>query len=420
MDLFDKCRAFHSDPTFAERMGYPANPRRAKDLGLYPYFIPLDHAEGTEVVISGRRLIMLGSNNYLGLTMHPEVRAAAAAAIREYGTSCTGSRFLNGTLVLHAQLEDRLASFLGKDAALVFSTGYQTNLGVISALIGRRDVVICDKDNHASIVDGCRLSMGRMLRYQHNDMTDLEKVLRACPAGAGRLLATDGVFSMSGEIAPLPEIVALCRQTGTRLLVDDAHGIGVVGSGRGTAHLHGVQDHVDLLLGTFSKSLASIGGYIAGEATTIHWIRHMARSLIFSASLPAPNVASALAALNILEREPERVEQVNANADRLRTGLQDIGFDVGRGVTPIIPILIGNAMDALKAWRALFDAGVYVNVAIPPAVPQGQSLLRTSVMATHTDEQIGTVLSAFSSLRRTMPNRSSSPAPEEDAGRSSP
>lgn len=398
MDLFEKCRGFYSDPAVAESMGYPASPHRAKEMGVYPFFIPLDHAEGTEIVIGERRLIMLGSNNYLGLTMHPEVRNAAEAAIREFGTSCTGSRFLNGTLTLHCELEERLAAFLGKEEAIVFSTGYQTNLGVFSALIGRNDIVICDKENHASIVDGCRLSLGRMRRYRHNDMEDLERVLQACPDDVGTLLATDGVFSMSGELAPLPEIVSLCEERGTRILVDDAHGIGVVGTGRGTAHLQGVEDRVDLLLGTFSKSLASIGGYVAGDTATIHWIRHLARSLIFSASLPAPNVAAALAALDIIEREPERVEKVNAVADRFRNGLRELGFDVGQSVSPIIPVFIGDSMDALKAWRFLFDAGLYVNVAIPPAVPSGQSLLRTSLMATHTDEQIEKMLVAFAAL----------------------
>lgn len=401
MDVFEKCRGFYSDPAVAESMGFPANPQRAKEMGIYPYFIPLDHAEGTEIVIGERRLIMLGSNNYLGLTMHPAVRHAAEAAIREFGTSCTGSRFLNGTLTLHCELEERLASFLGKEEALVFSTGYQTNLGVLSALIGRNDLVICDKENHASIVDGCHLSLGRMRRYRHNDMEDLERILNACPDDAGKLLATDGVFSMSGEIAQLPEIVSMCEETGTRLLVDDAHAIGVVGAGRGSAHLYGVEDRVDMLMGTFSKSLASVGGYIAGETTTIHWIRHFARSLIFSASLPAPNVAAALAALDIIEKEPERADQVNAVADRLRNGLRELGFDVGRSATPIIPVFIGDSIEALKAWRFLFDAGLYVNVAIPPAVPPGQSLLRTSVMATHTDEQIEKVLEVFAALGET-------------------
>lgn len=398
MDVFEKCHAFYADPDVAEKMGYPANPTRAKELGLYPFFIPLDHAEGTEIVIQGRRLIMLGSNNYLGLTMHPAVREAAQAAIGKYGTSCTGSRFLNGTLTLHCELESRLASFLGKEDAIVFSTGYQTNLGVISSLLGRGDVVICDKENHASILDGCRLSFGRMLRYAHNDMQDLERVLTAAPEDAGKLLITDGVFSMSGEVAPLPEIVSLCEETNTRILLDDAHGIGVIGEGRGTAHAQGVSDKVDLLLGTFSKSLSSIGGYIAGSTEVIQWIRHLARSLIFSASLPAPNVAAALAALDIIEQEPERVVRVNEVADRMRTGLRELGFNVGQSVTPIIPVFIGDSLEALKVWRHLYDAGVYVNVAISPAVPQGQALLRISVMATHTEEQIEKSLHAFAAM----------------------
>ena len=381
-------------------MGYPANPQKAKELGLYPFFIPMDQAEGTEVVIDGRRLIMLGSNNYLGLTMHPDVREAAHAALREFGTSCTGSRFLNGTLALHHELEARLAAFLGKEDAIVFSTGYQTNLGVFSALIGRNDIVVCDKENHASIVDGCRLSLGRMKRYRHNDMEDLERVLASCDESAGTLVATDGVFSMSGELAPLPEITEICASQGVRLLVDDAHGIGVVGEGRGTAHLQGVAERADLLLGTFSKSLASIGGYVAGDRDTISWIRHLARSLIFSASLPAPNVAAALAALDIIEQEPDRVDRVNAIADRMRTGLRDMGFDTGSSVTPIIPVFIGDSLKALQVWRYLFDHGLYTNVAIPPAVPVGQSLLRTSVMATHTDEHLDSALRTFAEMGR--------------------
>ncbi|HDS29160.1 MAG TPA: pyridoxal phosphate-dependent aminotransferase family protein [Candidatus Acetothermia bacterium] len=405
MNLFDKCSRFLDDPAFAVRLGYPASPQVAKEMNLYPFFIPLDEAEGAEIVVNGRRLVMLGSNNYLGLTQHPDVRAAAEAALRRYGTSCTGSRFLNGTLHIHCELERRLAEYLGKEEAVVFSTGYQSNLGVISGLIGRRDIVLCDKENHASIVDGCRLSLGRMVRYQHNDPDDLDRLLRSCPEEAGKLVVTDGVFSMSGEIASLREIAALCREHDARLMVDDAHGIGAVGDGRGTAHWLGAAEQVDLLMGTFSKSLASIGGYIAGDAAPIHWIRHMSRSLIFSASLPAPNVAAALAALEILQREPERVHRVNALADSLREGLRQLEFDVGNSQTPIIPVFIGDALEALKAWKMLFDAGVYVNVAIPPAVPQGQSLLRTSVMSTHTEAQIERVLAAFAALRRPMRER---------------
>jgi 8-amino-7-oxononanoate synthase len=401
-DLFEKCRGFFSDPSVAESMGYPASPNLAKELGVYPFFIPLDQTEGTEVTIQGRRLVMLGSNNYLGLTMHPEVREAAVRAIQEFGTSCTGSRFLNGTLALHGELERRLALFVGKEKALVFSTGYQANLGVLSALIGRSDIVVCDKEDHASLIDGCRLALGRMARFRHNNAADLDRVLAACPPDAGKLVVVDGVFSMSGEIVSLPDILAVCRKHAARLLVDDAHGVGVLGGGRGTATHFGVIDKVDLVVGTFSKAFASIGGFVAGDEATIHWIQHLARSLIFSASLPAPNVAAALAALDILEREPERVERVNAIADRMRESLRDLGFDVGESETPIIPIFIGDSLDTMRAWRALFDAGVYVNVAIPPAVPQGKALLRTSYMATHTDEQMSRVLEVFASVGKSL------------------
>ena len=400
MDLFEKCRRFASDPSMAESMGFPTNPQRAKELGLYPFFIPLDHTEGTEVEIEGRRLIMLGSNNYLGLTMDPSVRNAAVEAIREYGTSCTGSRFLNGTLALHGELEDRLSAYLGKERALVFSTGFQTNLGVLSALVGRGDVVICDKEDHASIVDGCRLALGRMHRFQHNDPEDLARVLAACGPNLGKLVVVDGVFSMGGEIAPLPDLIPVCKEHGARLLVDDAHGIGVIGGGRGTAAHHGVMDDVDLIVGTFSKSFASIGGFVVGESAVIEWIQHLARSLIFSASLPAPNVAAALAALDVMEREPERVARVNEIADRMRAGYRALGFDVGESETPIIPIFIGESLTTIKVWRGLYDAGVYVNVAIPPAVPPGKSLLRTSVMATHTNEQLDRALEAFAEVGR--------------------
>lgn len=402
VDLFEKCRGFLSDPAVAESMGYPASPNRAKELGIYPFFIPLDETEGTEVSIQGRRLIMLGSNNYLGLTTHPEVREAAARALREFGTSCTGSRFLNGTLALHGELERRLARFVGKEKALVFSTGYQANLGVLSALIGRSDIVVCDKEDHASIVDGCRLALGRMARFRHNHPEDLDRVLAACPSSAGKLVAVDGVFSMGGEIVPLPEIASVCRRHGARLLVDDAHAMGVLGGGRGTAVHFDMVDDVDLIVGTFSKSFASIGGFVAGDEAAIHWIQHLARSLIFSASLPAPNVAAALAALNVMEREPERVDRVNAVADRMRREFVRLGFDVGESQTPIIPIFIGDSLATMKAWRALFDAGVYVNVAIPPAVPPGKALLRTSYMATHTEAQMDRVLETFCAVGRSL------------------
>lgn len=402
MDLFKKCRGLFSDPTVAQAMGYPMNPQAFQAMGLYPYFIPLDQTEGTQVTVDGKRLVMIGSNNYLGLTAHPKVRQAAIDAVREFGTSCTGSRFLNGTLALHNELEERLARFVGKEKALVFSTGYQTNLGVLSALIGRGDVIIGDKENHASLVDGSRLALGRLLRFRHNDMEDLERALRACPSKAGRLVVVDGVFSMSGEIAPLPEIIPLCQKYGARLMVDDAHGVGVVGQGRGTAAHFGVTEDVDLIMGTFSKSFASIGGFIAGEETTVHWIKHLARSMIFSASLPAGNAAAALAALDVMESEPERVDRVNVIADRMRRGYRDLGYDVGESQTPIVPIMIGDQMKALKLWKALFEAGVYTNVVVPPAVPAGGALLRTSYMATHTDEEMDQVLAAFDEVGKTQ------------------
>jgi 8-amino-7-oxononanoate synthase len=401
VDLFEKCRAFYSDDELAHKMGYPASPREAQAMGLYPFFIPLDESEGTEARIDGRRLIMIGSNNYLGLTAHSHVRQAAMEALERFGPSCTGSRFLNGTLALHEELEHRLAGFVGMEASLVFSTGYQTNLGTLSALIGRSDVIIGDRENHASLVDGSRLSAGKLLRFRHNDMHDLERVLASAPKEAGKLVVVDGVFSMSGEIAPLPEIAFLCQKYGARLMVDDAHGIGVTGLGHGTAAQYGLTDQVDLIMGTFSKSLASIGGFIAGEAQAIHWIKHTARSLIFSASLPAPNVAAVLACLDVIEQEPERVKRVNQIADRMRMRYRELGLDVGRGSTPIIPILVGDQLKTMKMWKALFDGGVYTNVAIPPAVPAGESILRTSYMATHTDEQMKEVIDIVARAART-------------------
>lgn len=400
MDLFEKCRGFYSDPAVAHAMGYPASPHEAQAMGLYPFFIPLDQSEGTEAVVDGKRLIMIGSNNYVGLTAHPKVRQAAIEALQRFGPSCTGSRFLNGTLAMHEELEERLARFVGMEAALVFSTGYQTNLGTLSALVGRGDVIIGDRENHASLVDGSRLALGRLLRFRHNDMEDLERVLIGAPENAGKLVVVDGVFSMSGEIAPLPEIVSLCHKHGARLMVDDAHGMGVTGRGHGTAAHFGLTDEVDLIMGTFSKSFASIGGFIAGAASTIHWIKHLARALIFSASLPAPNVAAALAALDIIEQEPERVERVNTIAERMRNGYRELGFVVGASETPIIPILIGDQMKTMRTWKALFEEGVYTNVAIPPAVPPGKSILRTSYMATHTDEQMDEVLRVFARVGR--------------------
>jgi 8-amino-7-oxononanoate synthase len=383
MALFEKCYKF----------------TRAKEtmaMGVYPYFIPLSDTEGTEVIIDGRKLIMIGSNNYLGLTTHPKVREAAIEALRQYGPSCTGSRFLNGTLHLHMQLEEELADFVEKEAALVFSTGYQTNLGTISALVGKGDVVITDKEDHASIVDGCRLSFGKMLRFRHNEMADLERVLKKCDPDQGKLVVVDGIYSMGGDIAPLPEIVTLCKKYDARLMVDDAHSVGVLGkNGRGTADHFGVTDDVDLIMGTFSKSFASMGGFIAGSEPVIHYIQHHARSLIFSASMPPACVAACLAALEVMLTEPERPKRLMAIADKMRKGYQELGYDTGDSQTPVIPIIIGDDVPTLMMWRALFDSGVYTNAVIPPGVPPNKSLLRTSYIATHTDEQMDRVLMLF-------------------------
>ncbi len=380
MDLFEKV---HSG---LERV------ENARQAGLYPYFIPLTNNEGSESYIGDHRLIMIGSNNYLGLTMHPKVRRAAIEAVRRYGTSCSGSRFLNGTLELHLELERRLAEWVGKEATLVFSTGYQTNVGTISALIQRGDYVITDKEDHASIIDGCRLSYGTMKRFIHNDMASLERVLASLPEEGGRLVVVDGVFSMGGDIAPLPELVELCKKYGARLMVDDAHSIGVLGGGRGTAAHFGLTDEVDLIMGTFSKSFASLGGFIAGDKKVIEYIQHTARSFIFSASIPPANAAAALAALEVMQEEPERIAQVNENGAYMRRRYRELGFNIGKSETPIIPIIIGDDNKTLMAWRMLFERGVYTNPVLPPAVPPKLSLLRTSYIATHTREQLDRVL----------------------------
>jgi len=382
MDLFDKCSSFTT----------------AKDAianGIYPYFIPLNENEGTEVVFQGKRLIMCGSNNYLGLTTHPKVREAAIDAIKRYGTSCTGSRFLNGTLALHEQLEHELAEWVGKEASLVFSTGMQTNLGTISSLIGRDDIVILDKDDHASIVDGARLGYGKIERYRHNDMDHLARVLKSLPEGPGKLIVVDGMFSMEGDLAPLNEIAPLARQYGARLMVDDAHAMGVLGGGRGTSAHLGVTDQVDLIMSTFSKSFASLGGFIAGSEDTIHYIQHFARALIFSASIPPANAAAALAALHVMREEPQHAARVIQVAEKMREGYRSLGFDIGNSVTPVVPIIIGDDTKTFLTWKKLFDNGVFVNPVISPAVNQGHQLLRTSYMATHTDDQMDKVLEVF-------------------------
>ena len=388
-DLFDRCRRF----TAAREM---------IDRGLYPYFQPIESSEDTEVVIRGQRKIMVGSNNYLGLTHHPYVLERAREALYRYGTGCTGSRFLNGTLDLHGELEERLARLMGQESALVFSTGYQTNLGVISTLVGRGSVAIHDKLNHASLVDASMLAGGEMARYPHADMDALRRLLEAS-AGKGMLVVTDGIFSMEGDIAPLPAIVALAEEFGARVMVDDAHSVGVLGEhGGGTAQHFGLEDGVDLVMATFSKSFASIGGAIAGPADVIHYLKHHARTLIFSASMPPSAVATVLACLEVMEREPERRERLWDNAGYLRGGLQSLGFDTAESETPIIPVSTGHMEHTFIFWKALFDAGVFTNPVLPPAVPESACRLRTSVMATHTREQLDQVLDAFARVGRNL------------------
>jgi len=376
--------------------------REARRKGLYPYFIPLDENEGTEVVYEGRRIIMCGSNNYLGLTTHPKVRQAAIDAIQRYGTSCTGSRFLNGNLSIHEKLESEIAEWLGKEAALVFSTGMQVNLGTISALVGKGDIVILDKEDHASIVDGAFLSGGKIERFRHNDIEHLKRVLQSLPEEKGKLLVVDGLFSMEGDIAPLPEIIPLCEEYGVRIMVDDAHAMGILGGGRGTAAHFGLTDKVDLIMSTFSKSFASLGGFIAGDADVVDYIKHKARSLIFSASIPPANTATALAALQVMREEPERIQRVNDIAKFMCTEYKKLGFDTGNSVTPIIPIIIGDDEKTFLTWRLLFDNGVFVNPVVSPATAPGRQLLRTSYMATHTDEQLERVLEIFAKVGKEM------------------
>lgn len=392
MDIFEKV---YCD----ERL---ARAREVKERGLYPYFVPLDGTEGTEVAVEGRSVLMIGSNNYLGLTTHPRVREATKRAVDEYGTSCTGSRYLNGTLKLHQELEARLAAYVGKDAALVFSTGMQANLGAISAIVGAGDYVILDKENHASIVDGVRLSQGTMRRYRHNDMRHLERVLHSIPENAGKLVVVDGVFSMSGDIAPLDEIVPICQKYGARVYVDDAHSLGVLGGGRGTAAHFDMEDDVDLIMGTFSKSFASIGGFIAGDADIISYIQHHARSLIFSASLPAPNVMAVMTALEIMETEPEHVQRLWENGDYMLNCLNEMGFNTGQTETPIIPIIIGEDGPTFLTWKLLYERGLYTNPVVTPAVPPGQAMLRTSYMATHTREQLDRALTILGQTGRQL------------------
>lgn len=372
------------------------------EMGIYPFFQALTDSEGTTALFKGKEVVMIGSNNYLGLTTHPKVRQAAIDAIERFGTSCTGSRFLNGTLEFHLELDRRLANFVGKEAALVFPTGYQTNVGTISAIVQKGDYVIIDKDDHASIVDGCFMSRGEMRRFSHNDPDSLDRALSRLPEDAGKLVVVDGVYSMGGDIAPLPQLVEIARRYGARIMVDDAHSLGVLADGRGTAAHFGLTDEVDLIMGTFSKSFASIGGFVAGNAQVMHYIQHHARSLIFSASLPAPNAAAVLAALDIIETEPEHVRRLWDNADYMRAGLHRLGYDTGPSETPIIPLMIRDDYRTVLAWYALIENGVYTNPVVPPGVPSNGSLLRTSYMATHTKEQLDRALHGLEIVGRNL------------------
>jgi 8-amino-7-oxononanoate synthase len=388
--LFEKCRQF-------------TKARELQGMGLYPYFNPISESEDTVVVIDGQKRIMLGSNNYLGLTHHPKVLEAASRALSRYGSGCTGSRFLNGTLDLHEQLEGALAEFLGKEACLVFSTGYSANLGLISGLVGRGDVVYLDKLDHASIVDGAKLSYGDTERFNHGDLANLERRMERNGSGRGSMIVVDGVYSMEGNIADVPALSRLARKYGSALALDDAHALGVLGSnGEGTAAHFGMTDEVDIIAGTFSKSLASIGGFVAASESVVHYLKHHSRPLIFTASLPPANTAGVLAALQVLQREPERRDRLWANTRRLHDGFRTLGFEIGPTETPIVPVLIGPLEKTFFMWRRLFDAGVFTNPVAPPAVAPSQCRLRTSLMATHTFEQIDFALEQFAIIGRDL------------------
>ncbi len=383
VSIFDKCYNF----TRADE---------AKALGIYPYFTPIQEVKGNRVKVDGKEMIMVGSNNYLGLMNHPRVMKAARDAVDRYGVATCGSRFLNGTLDIHVELEKKLAEFMKKEAALAFSTGFQTNQGIISTLIGRGDSVITDKMVHASIIDACRLSYGNVHRFKHNDMADLEKILSSLDKDKGKLVVVDGVFSMEGDLSNLPEVIALSKKYDAKIMVDDAHGIGVMGkNGRGTSEHFGVEDDIDLVMGTFSKSIASLGGFVAGEAKVISYIKHFARSLIFSASITPASVATALATVDIIQNEPERRKKLWNITKKMKSGFQAMGYDTGPTETPIIPAIIGNDEKAFMLWRLLREDGIFTNPVIYPAVPKGQALIRTSYSATHTDEELDTVLASF-------------------------
>jgi len=383
LDLFEKCDKFTAA-------------REAIKAGVYPYFHELSTYQDCVVTIEGRRTIMLGSNNYMGLTCDPRVINAAAEALKKYGSGCSGSRFLNGTLVLHNQIEEELAAFLHKESSLTFSTGFQANLGIISAIAGPHDIIFSDRGNHASILDGTRLSFAKTVKYAHNDMDELKDKLARTSKDAGKLIVTDGVFSMEGDIALLPEIVLLAKQYGARVMVDDAHGLGMIGDcGRGTANYYGLEDEIDIIMGTFSKSLASLGGYIAAKENITHYIRHHSRPFIFSASIPPANCGAALEALRIMRSEPERPKKLRENGDYLRMKFREAGITIGDSKTAIVPVMTYETERTFKIHHMLLMAGVYCNPVIAPAVVEGECLLRTSCTATHTREQLDEAVEIF-------------------------
>ena len=391
MDIFQRCYDF----TRADEV---------KEAGYYPYFRPIQENEGPVVQMLGKTMIMAGSNNYLGLTSHPHVKEAAIKAVEHYGTGCSGSRYLTGTIDLHIQLEERLAKFLGYESCLLFSTGYQTALGLISTLCQKGDYVICDKENHASIMNACITAKGAFVdfvRYKHNDMKDLERVMQNIPEKAGKLIVTDGVFSVNGEIVDLPELTRIAEKYDAKVLVDDAHATGVIGKGgRGTASHFGLTDKTHLTMGTFSKTFASLGGFIVGPERVINYIKHHSPALIFSASPTPASVASALAALDVLEQHPELVDQLIANSGKMRDGFDELGFPIYRSQTGIVPVIIGDMDKAFYFWRKLYDGGVFVNAFVPPGVPPNMSMMRTSYMATHKEEHLNRILEIFAEIGR--------------------
>jgi len=393
LDLFTKCFEF----TRADEV---------KALGVYPYFRPIEANEGPVVQIEGRKVIMAGSNNYLGLTSHPKVVEAAVKAVEKYGTGCSGSRYLTGTLDLHIELETKLAKFFDAESVLLFSTGYQTAQGVIPTLVGRNEYIISDKDNHACIVAGnlmAKGALGNFVRYKHNDMDDLEKVIAKLPPDSAKLIVSDGVFSTGGEIVDLPRLNEIAKKFKARIMIDDAHSVGVIGKGgRGTASEFNLEKDIDLTMGTFSKTFASLGGFVAGPERVINYIKHFSLALIFSASPTPASVAAALAALDILEKEPERVQKLISNANYMRKGLKEKGFNVIDGRTAIVPVIIGNDEIALKMWRILYDSGVFVNVFVPPGVPEGRQMMRTSYMATHEKQHLDEIIHLFEKAGKTL------------------